>query len=226
MRRILYIFIILFFNLSISYAQENLVMENAEFVNARDTIKLGDTLTVKFEIRNNGDVKYSGVIVANMRTSLEAAPLTRQETRTIEPGKSTSIQVKFKTVKPYFQQGKKSIIVIWPTGTGTVIRGDTLRKTVTTIGILSVNDTRNNLSHVRFYPNPTQNIIYYEIQKPELQIKKISVSDLQGRVIQTEPKHFSALLYMDLSAYKTGMYFINIEFNDNSNATYRIIKTE
>ncbi|MGZ5242516.1 MAG: T9SS type A sorting domain-containing protein [Bacteroidia bacterium] len=225
MKKFFYIFLFFSLNQMVGYAQANLVMENAEILIPKDTVRLGDSLAVKYNIKNTGDSIYTGVITTSLRTNFEKTPLTSSAPRTVEPGKSILILAKFKIAPPYFQENKKSIIVIWPTGTGNVIHSDSLRKTVTTIAALSVREQNNDLSRVRFYPNPAQNFVNFEISNSSPLIKKITLTDLSGRILYVKLSDFTTTGYINLEAYNAGIYLINIVFADFRMSNYRLIKT-
>ncbi len=71
------------------------------------------------------------------------------------------------------------------------------------------------------FPNPTSGIVNIEFTQPLLNTK-VSIIDVNGKLLQNvleKTKNFQ----LDLSAYKTGVYFLRID-NKGKLKTYKIIK--
>uniref|UniRef100_UPI00404A1C3B T9SS type A sorting domain-containing protein n=1 Tax=Flavobacterium sp. TaxID=239 RepID=UPI00404A1C3B len=70
-----------------------------------------------------------------------------------------------------------------------------------------------SLSDIKFYPNPTQNILF--LQLPEsLVLKNINVYNATGQILN--PNYDSITSKLDLSNLSAGLYFIEVETNQGS----------
>ena len=145
----------------------------------------------------------------------------------VDTGKFDTVQttVSFPVQPPYFQTDVKSIIVIWPTGTGTTIKMDTfIAEEVIIKKSLSVTEQSNSLIYVRFYPNPTNGILRIQKLNPSIKIKSIRIYDLQGRATDIDFSNFDESS-IDIEKYVPGIYFLELEFTNKEIARFRIVKT-
>lgn len=74
---------------------------------------------------------------------------------------------------------------------------------------------------VKVYPNPTEGEL--TIVSPQSSITAIRVTDIQGRAIVTQSNLTTSQYQLSLSAYNTGIYFVNIK-TEKGTVTKRIIK--
>jgi hypothetical protein len=196
-----------------------------------DTLTYGDSATYVYRLRNISDsnAKYIGQITTYLKTDLNPKPqVIDTQSVNISNGSFATIIATIHIKSPYFEKDQRSIVVVWPTGTGSVIFKsgfDSITMAVEIANNVSVQKMNRSVNYVRFYPNPTQDILHFEMLKPEAQIHKIILRDMQGRAI----KYFDTDLKnnaIDLGAQKAGIYFMEIIFSDNKSAKYRVIKTE
>lgn len=82
---------------------------------------------------------------------------------------------------------------------------------------LSVNDYSQ--ADINIYPNPIKNILYIESNE-HIKIKKVTVSDILGKVILIEKNNFNQL---NLSELKSGIILMKIE-TENGIITKKLIK--
>jgi len=82
---------------------------------------------------------------------------------------------------------------------------------------LSVEDEKQ--AKLKMYPNPVTDNLFI---KAPIEISKITITSILGKKI-LEKKAISSSLNIDMSAFRSGMYFIQIESGDKIN-TYRVIK--
>lgn len=100
-----------------------------------------------------------------------------------------------------------------PSPTGSVLISKLYKNT----SILSISEM--DISSVRLYPNPTQNIFYIESREP---VTKIKIYSIDGKLIQEiEEGHFYGKI--DLQNEPSGVYFINIQSGKNE-VTKKIVK--
>ena len=85
------------------------------------------------------------------------------------------------------------------------------------VRLLGVNDSEKEV--LTLYPNPVFNKLV--ISSPEL-ITRINITNILGKKVFDRKIHADKL-NIDMSSYRNGMYFIQIESGDKIN-TYRIIK--
>jgi hypothetical protein len=74
-----------------------------------------------------------------------------------------------------------------------------------TAGVIELED------QLRFYPNPTRGLVFIEGDQPD----QLSVSSLNGQLIQIEPINATNGIVADLSGLASGVYFLTIEKKGN-----------
>ncbi len=82
--------------------------------------------------------------------------------------------------------------------------GDILQ--IYTEGLVATQIKTNSKNNLQIYPNPTNGIINIKTQE---QVKKITISDITGKVILKTTK-----TKIDFSKQKRGIYFLQIETNE------------
>lgn len=209
-------------------AQSRLEIHSAAILNV-NSIHIGDTLIFYYSLYNSGTTTYNGDIKTYLSTNLDTVPMVYTlNSVAIDTGinDTFSIMARFAVQPPHFQENVKSIIVIWPTGTGTTIKGDTfVAKDVPIQSSVSIFEEKKTLSYVRFYPNPAKDLLHIELLKKDVNIKNFSLMDLQGRNIPINYPGFNGSpLYF--GNYKAGVYLLEVEFTDGQKSKFRVIKTE
>src|SRR5690606_27416501 len=84
---------------------------------------------------------------------------------------------------------------------------------------LILSTSENTPSDLKLYPNPVQNILNF--QSANNDFVDVSISDINGRIIIAMKNFVSNEI--DVSALKTGMYFINIQSSEGG-VTKKFIK--
>ncbi len=115
----------------------------------------------------------------------------------------------------YHQQGLASNPNMSPTFGRTyqdTILNYAVPRMVNTLNLISTKEYKleNSLS---FYPNPVKDELYLEISDSKVELERIELTDLSGKLVYSmplEPKQFA----VDLSAVKTGVYFARIVSNE------------
>ena len=73
--------------------------------------------------------------------------------------------------------------------------------------ITNLSTISNLISNINIYPNPTENFL--NISNPNnVEIKSISVVDINGRIVKNQSNSLSQINVSDLNA---GVYFVTIE---------------
>jgi len=85
---------------------------------------------------------------------------------------------------------------------------------------LGVNELTD--SDVQIYPNPTTNIVVVEAFSTS-RIYGIQVLDVSGEIIFQRKENFNSKAVVDLSSYRTGMYFIRVSFKETTKV-FKIVK--
>lgn len=77
----------------------------------------------------------------------------------------------------------------------------------------------NNLSSLKVFPNPTEEKLHFQPTINNLEL--VSITDINGRIVISIKNHISSEI--DVSALKTGMYFLKIQSSEG-NTTKKFIK--
>jgi len=79
---------------------------------------------------------------------------------------------------------------------------------------------------IKIYPNPVSDILNVDVGSFE--IINMSISDITGRAINkfTKISENDNIVKIDISTFKSGIYFINIELNNEPNKIFKFIKIQ
>lgn len=72
------------------------------------------------------------------------------------------------------------------------------------------------LELIKVYPNPANDYVYIELPKELTQNASITISDVQGKVLATQPLENTTASKLDISQYASGIYIINLQLNGTS----------
>ena len=81
---------------------------------------------------------------------------------------------------------------------------------------LGVSVVENNKPEISIYPNPGSGKFTINLNYPDLHKKQISATNCLGQLIYKKTVESSSQLNIDLSAYKKGIYFIEIKTEDHA----------
>lgn len=81
---------------------------------------------------------------------------------------------------------------------------------------LGVSVVENNKPEISIYPNPGSGNFTINLKFPDLHKKQISATNCLGQLIYKKTVESSSQLNIDLSAYKKGIYFIEIKTEDHA----------
>jgi hypothetical protein len=230
MRKILPGFFLLFSSLTCS---AQLVLEYGKtgpFID-KDTFHIGDTFTVSYWLVNKSkdtSIHLNATITTYMTTNKvstkdSAATLDPQSVNIQGGGDSELVVAPFLATDVFFNDNEPAIVVVWPTGGGTenVIR---TRKTVPDMLFIEkgshITESRYNANHVRIYPQPARHGLKVELSGT-LVLSELSLTDVQGRRL---PNPVLMNGYMDLGYLRSGLFILQLYFQDGSISTFRIIK--
>ncbi|MBW6491335.1 MAG: T9SS type A sorting domain-containing protein [Lentimicrobium sp.] len=85
--------------------------------------------------------------------------------------------------------------------------------------LLNISEIENPEEIVSIFPNPASDILSVGILKPNYKITNVIVTDMHGRVLKNVNQH-----KIDISDLAKGIYFILIDFNNDSRFVKKFIK--
>jgi hypothetical protein len=112
-----------------------------------------------------------------------------------------------------------NIVVVWPIADFGFTH-DSLYKDVYINYPLGINQFNDNQNKAIVYPNPTSNKIYFKNLDRNKPVKQVRIYGINGQLIYRDS--FSSEI--TLEAFNKGVYFLEIEFDDNQVAHYKVIK--
>jgi alpha-tubulin suppressor-like RCC1 family protein len=103
-------------------------------------------------------------------------------------------------------------------GLGSAIQGTSIPTQLNCSAFLGIEEM-NPLTNLKLYPNPTNGILYIE-NSQNINIEKITLTELTGKIVFEEKNHF---LQINLQSFEKGVYVLNISF-ENKIYNYKIVK--
>jgi len=127
------------------------------------------------------------------------------------------------------QDGLSIALTLWPLNSGTLgVAGqwndlkvdDMLCYVIEYSSILSINEPDSE--NILIYPNPVDDILFIPNNK---HIKNIAIINLMGQTIKNiKVANQTELIQVNFSTMKSGMYFVNILFENGKETTKKVIK--
>lgn len=185
-----------------------------------DKIHFGDTLEIRYWLKNMGDTAFEGRIITNMNTNWnDSVALDTSVALIINPGDSVEITQKYNTGTSYFLNGETTVIVIWPTGDGTksLFPPSRLKELTLTDDEAGI-AVKNDLNRIRFYPNPATSFLYVQ-DFEKYQGCSISLIDASGRTYTLQS--FSGRV--DINRVPAGVYFLSVASKKGVLANSKVI---
>jgi hypothetical protein len=146
--------------------------------------------------------------------------LTSGEVKWKGPGFDSSIMGAGATVDP------AEIDYIMTAGTANTVAGigkfDNLVSRATSVSALLGNESFVSSNKFSTYPNPVNDILSIS-NSENINIKSISITDLNGRVVKNNNYYNVSNIEMNVSDLSSGMYIMNIN-SDQGTATKKIVK--
>ncbi len=111
------------------------------------------------------------------------------------------------------------IVVVWPVAAFGTTK-DTLRKEIFIDNPISVNPIKANNDELIIYPNPFNNYIFLKNLGVKNEVRQVRIFDVNGRIVYKE--QYNTVIKTE--QFIKGLYFIEIEFFDNSKKYNKLIK--
>lgn len=111
------------------------------------------------------------------------------------------------------------IVVVWPVAAFGTTK-DTLRKEIFIDNPISVNPIKANNNELIIYPNPFNNYIFLKNLGVKNEVRQVRIFDVNGRIVYNE--QYNTVIKTE--QFIKGLYFIEIEFFDNSKKYNKLIK--
>ena len=112
-----------------------------------------------------------------------------------------------------------NIVVVWPVSDFGTTR-DTLRKNVYINDPISVNEIKVVDEQLFIYPNPFRDHFFIQNVSIKKDIKQVKIFDANGRLVYNEKYNKE----IKMGTFNKGLYFLEIEFFDNSKKYNKLIK--
>ena len=112
-----------------------------------------------------------------------------------------------------------NIVVVWPV-TDFGITLDTLRKNIYIDDPISVNEINVADEQLFIYPNPFRDHFFIQNLSIKKDVKQIKLFDANGRLVYNEKYNKE----IKMESFNKGLYFLEIEFFDNSKKYKKLIK--
>ena len=112
-----------------------------------------------------------------------------------------------------------NIVVVWPVSDFGTTR-DTLRKNIHLTDPISVNEIKVVDEQLFIYPNPFRDHFFIQNLSIKKDVKQIKLFDANGRLVYNEKYNKE----IKMGTFNKGLYFLEIEFFDNSKKYKKLIK--
>lgn len=89
---------------------------------------------------------------------------------------------------------------------------------------LSVIDREQLEKQLQLYPNPTSDFIQLVLNTHENSLEKVSLRDIQGRLLFETPINQLQSYQLDLGSYSPGLYLVEVQFNRGGSLVKKVIK--
>lgn len=90
---------------------------------------------------------------------------------------------------------------------------------------LSIDDITSENLKIELFPNPTQDVLYFEITKDINEDYNITISDVSGKQLLTKSMSYLNLRpQVELKSLPPGVYVVNFKFENGLNVSKKIIK--
>ncbi len=189
-----------------------------------DTINLNDSFTHTIIVKNKSAVSLTGTIYLVAAVDTSGFFINSIDTvgtvSVTNFGLNDTVGITY-TENYTFLNGYKiggNIVVVWPIADfGST--ADTLFKNIFINYPLSiVNAIESKLP--LFYPNPSKDYLFFNLNHQESVIKRVRIVDVNGRLIYSEKYHSK----IDVSHLSKGIYFLKLETKDEEELHYKFIK--
>jgi type IX secretion system substrate protein len=221
------IILFLFLVFSLTVKSQNLGIDSNSFNlgSLPDTINLNDNYIHNITVQNKSAVPLTGTIylVAAIDSSGGALiSIDTVGTRIVTNfGLNDTVGISYNEIYNVANGYKTggNIIVVWPVASfGVTV--DTLRKYVTIINAISVNEINKLYNNFSVYPNPSKNYIHINQYDKIKVVKRVRIFDVHGRMVYED--EFKSKI--DISTLSKGIYFLQLEMKNEEELYFKLIK--
>ena len=196
-----------------------------DYVNFPDTVYTATDYTVAIVVKNKGNQVYTGTITTYYTDStgsvLDSFPPSFSVT--LNPGDTIyhSYIIQFNT--PAYKLGN-NIVVIWPTGTSSVIIADSAQVNVYVKDIAAaIGREEDTTDRFILFPNPAHDFVTIDLVS-KIPIEWVRIFDATGQEVVSLGNYKNGTYTICTNKYKQGIYFVEFIFEDNTRFTRRFIK--
>ena len=228
------LFVVLLFAFSVggsktAEAQAQLsVGANGRIFNLDTLVSFNDTNTYYIWIKNTGNVGFLNTVYINVGIDSTQTGNFFQYFFSVD---SLTLQIAVGDSVPYLQTVNYfpggayrmggNIVVIWPSSTMANTLDSTRDTTVYISGFSSVHE-QLGYGNILLYPNPTSDKIFFRNNNNALNIERIRLLDISGRVL----KEWENRSVISLEEFAAGVYLLHIDLPDKTSHTFKIIRRE
>ena len=190
--------------------------------------ELGDNAQGTLFFHNVSHKKFNGYVSADFRTNFDTT-ITKAGGPirvSMDSGDYSFIEISFNKSRndgidyPKFHPDTTNIVVVWPTGNG--FTADSMTIKVYLKSYTAISPVQNSLSHLRFYPNPADKVIYFDGLANNESVKELEIYDLSGK--KQNGWSMNGNNSIDFGALPIGEYIALFHFSNGSIEKYKLIR--
>ena len=190
--------------------------------------EIGDNAQGTLFFTNVSHNKYRGYVSAAFRTNFDTS-VTKAGGPikvSLDSGESSFLEVSFNKSRtdgidyPKFHPDTVNIVVVWPTGNGFTADSTVIKVYLKSYSAIS--PVGENISHLRFFPNPSGKIINFDGLANNESVKEIEIYDLNGKM--QNGWSMSGVNSIDFGALPIGEYIALFRFRDGTVEKYKLIR--
>ncbi len=73
--------------------------------------------------------------------------------------------------------------------------------------------TNTTTQHISIYPNPTKNVLHFQIDNSKEDLVHYTISNSLGQVLRENQAYTNQSISLNISSYPAGLYFLNVLYN-------------
>lgn len=176
-------------------------------------VNFGDNITYSFSVTNIGNTQFSGDMLIMRRVdSVQVYPIDTLVGVTLGVNATIPVIVNDSIFSPRYGGGI-NILVIWPTATMPGVAVSTLDTVNSEIYVDPFTQIDGGISYkpATIYPNPAQHTLNLLLPDPVRTPERFSIINVQGQIVREME---ATSLQMDVSELPSGMYFLQIEYQE------------
>jgi len=176
--------------------------------------------SIEVVIENIGNTIYTGFIDILYTANGGAVGYLYQDpsgNHTLSPGVRDTLSISQFVFSPVYFDGGDNIVVVWPSARTAGVPVDTITGHVNVDPTIGIHEIDPPL--ISFSPNPVSNILSISIPDKK-RLKQVRIFDIESRMLFMDSKAIS----IDFSSFVSGIYIIEISFDDGLSEHFRILK--